>query len=260
MHTYTTEAKLLFIDKLPNDIHLVLSAGIITAVSCAMLELFDDYIQAMEYTDRLNHFFSFYATFCFIILGEWIASVVRTKKAGESYFKNTVIYKFLELIFKISTKLFKRLKKEFGYKPASFKIRIVLAFVIYIIINAVFVTLFFVDMYEVFTHGFFIVTAPIMSVIFNGFVCYQIARYVNNLDKIIIASQKNENVEFGSKKVDSSLIKLAENLENSNKNLKSDENIIVLNSSGLENYFNKLSEVENPGSVKDKVEKEDEEE
>ena len=39
-----------------------------------------------------------------------------------------------------------------------------------------------------------------------------------------------------------------------------DEEIYPLNSSGLENYFNKLSEVENPGSVKDKVEKEDEEE
>ncbi len=213
------KAKLFFIDKLPNDIHLVLSAGIITAFSYALVELFDDYIQVMEYTDRLNHFFSFYATFCFIILGEWIASVVRTKKAGESYFKNTVIYKFLELIFKISTKLFKKLKKEFGYKPTSFKIRIVLAFIIYIIINAIFVTLFIVDVYEVFTRGFFVIISPIMFVIFNGFVCYQIARYINNLDKIIVASGKNEDVDFENKKVDSSLIKLAENLENSNKNL-----------------------------------------
>ena len=38
-----------------------------------------------------------------------------------------------------------------------------------------------------------------------------------------------------------------------------DEEIYPLNSSGLENYFNKLSEVENPSNVKDKVEKEDEE-
>lgn len=211
------KAKLLFIDKLPNDIHLVLSVGIITAVSYAMLELFDDYIQAMEYTDRLNHFFSFYATFCFIILGEWIASVVRTKKAGESYFKNTVIYKFLKLIFKISTKLFKKLKKEFGYKPTSFKIRIVLAFVIYVIVNIALVALFFADMG--YGYGFFIITTPIVFVIFNGFVCYQMARYVNNLDKIIVASGKNEDVDFENKKVDSSLTKLAENLKNSNQNL-----------------------------------------
>ena len=211
------KAKLLFIDKLPNDIHLVLSVGIITAVSYAMLELFDVYIQAMEYTDRLNHFFSFYATFCFIILGEWIASVVRTKKAGESYFKNTVIYKFLKLIFKISTKLFKKLKKEFGYKPTSFKIRIVLAFVIYVIVNIALVALFFADMG--YGYGFFIITTPIVFVIFNGFVCYQMARYVNNLDKIIVASGKNEDVDFENKKVDSSLTKLAENLKNSNQNL-----------------------------------------
>ena len=211
------KTKLLFIDKLPNDIHLVLSVGIITAVSYAMLELFDIYIQAMEYTDRLNHFFSFYATFCFIILGEWIASVVRTKKAGESYFKNTVIYKFLKLIFKISTKLFKKLKKEFGYKPTSFKIRIVLAFVIYVIVNIALVALFFADMG--YGYGFFIITTPIVFVIFNGFVCYQMARYVNNLDKIIVASGKNEDVDFENKKVDSSLTKLAENLKNSNQNL-----------------------------------------
>ena len=213
------KAKLLFIDKLPNDIHLVLSAGIITAVSYAMLELFDVYIQAMEYTDRLNHFFSFYATFCFIILGEWIASVVRTKKAGESYFKNTIIYKLFDLIIRFSLRLFKKLKKEFRYKPKTFKIKFIAVFFAYLLINTVLAALFFTDMYCVFTRGFFVVVSPIIALIFNGFVCYEIAKYVNNLDKIIVASGKNENIDFGGKKVDSSLVILAENLKNSNKNL-----------------------------------------
>lgn len=211
------KAKLFFIDKIPNDIHLLLTAGIILAFSGALFTLYDNFFEYLEYTDKINHFISFYATVCFIILGEWLASVVRTKKAGKSYFKNTLIYKFFDFIIRIGHKLFKKLKNEFRYKPTSFKIRIVLAFIIYIIINTVLVALFFSDVS--YGYGFFIITTPILFVVFNGFVCYQIARYVNNLDKIIVASGKNENVDFSGKKVDSSLIALAENLENSNKNL-----------------------------------------
>ena len=213
------KAEMIFIDKLPNDLHLLLSGGIIAAFTCAILNVFESSMDAMAYTNKLNLFITFYSSLCFVVLAEWIASVVRIKKAGESYFKNTIIYKLFDLIIRFSLRLFKKLKKEFRYKPKTFKIKFIAVFFAYLLINTVLAALFFTDMYCVLADGFFVVVSPIIALIFNGFVCYEITKYVNNLDKIIVASGKNENIDFGGKKVDYSLVVLAENLKNSNKNL-----------------------------------------
>ena len=56
-------------------------------------------------------------------------------------------------------------------------------------------------------------------VVFDLVVAYFVIKYINNLDKIIVASGEHKTVEFTDKHVEKSLQTLAKNLENSNEAL-----------------------------------------
>ena len=201
------KTELYFIDKLPNDIHLVLSGGLVAMFGGAIGFLLIDFVENHGLNTYLFRYAFFAGVLVMALLTEWFGGIVRQKKCGESVLKNTLIYKFFSLVFKGCRRLF----KMFRYKPKAFKIQVVFMFIAYALINLGLMLL---------CH-YLIVLIPVVPV-FNIAVVYCLAKYVKNLDEIIIASGENKDVSFDDKrKVANSLLTLADNLSNSNAQLES---------------------------------------
>ena len=195
-----------FIDKLPNDIHTLLSLGIVALFGGTVGFLLIDYIENYGLVANLFTYVFFAAIFVLAILTEWLGSLVRQGKCKESVIKNTLIYKILRLVFKFCRKVF----KMFKYKPKAFKIQVIFLFIVYAFINLGLVLL---------SH-YFVIFIPTIPV-FNIAVAYFLARYVKNLDKIIVASGEGKDVVFNDRrKVANSLLALADNLSSSNAQLE----------------------------------------
>ena len=149
---------------------------------------------------------------CLAVITEWLSSIVRTKKAGESYFKNTVIYK----LFKGIAKLLRKLIKVFEYKPKAFKLRFIILFAGYIFANVLIVSFAVACTYW---GPILAIIVAIFCLIFNVGICYLLVDYINNLDRIIVASSENENVVFKRTDIPKSLKILANNLTVKNEAL-----------------------------------------
>ena len=198
--------EIYFIDKLPNDIHTVLSIGLVALFGGTVGFLLIDFIENYGLTTNLFIYVFFAAVFVLAILTEWLGSLVRQKKCGESICRNSLIYKLFRLIFRLCHKIF----KMFKYKPKAFKIQVIFLFIAYAFINLGLMLL---------CH-YLLVLIPVVPV-FNIAVVYFLARYVKNLDKIIVASGEGKDVVFDDRrKVANSLLTLADNLSSSNAQLE----------------------------------------
>ena len=216
------KAKLAFIDKLPTDLHLAAIVGLYIFLYICMHDVLDfgtEYFDSFMFTRDFLVIISCAFVLLFMIFTEWISSVVRIKKAGESLIKKSLIYMILYKICCGIAYIFRKLKKLFEYKPKVFKWQVTLCCALFFLINA-FICLF-ISFAEWFTgfDGVFMFTFGAIIIVFDLIVCYFVIKYINNLDKIIVASGKHENVVFDGKKVDKSLVTLAKNLENSNEAL-----------------------------------------
>lgn len=209
--------RLSVIEKIPNDLHLLLSCGVIIGLTAGFLFLItlvvnDNPIYSFFLSDTESLIVYIYVILVFGLLTELLSSVVRTKKAGESYLKNTLIYK----AFSVIKKIFVKFIKVFAYKPKAVKLRFTLLFAGYFTVNIllwVLVVLFFV--FEPLLGVF----PLIVLFIYNALICYLLVDYVNNLDKIIVASSNRENAELNISGAPRSLKILSDNLSDKNKNL-----------------------------------------
>lgn len=207
----STKPELYFIDKLPNDIHTILSLGLIALFGGTVGYLLIDFIEDYGLDSQLYRYVFCSSIPILAVLTEWLGSLVRQGKCGESIFKNSLIYKLFRLIFKTCRKVF----KMFKYKPKAFKIQVIFLFIAFLLVNLILGILTIVAWDNI---G--ILFIPV-ALVFNTTVAYCLARYVKNLDKIIVASGEGKDVAFEDKrKVASSLLTLADNLSNSNAQLE----------------------------------------
>ena len=216
-HSGEDKARICFVDKIPNDIHFLLSFGVIATVITVfcMLVTYDLSIEFWycALLSRLEALLPLVALLLiFAFFTEWLASVVRIKRAGMKYFKNTVICKVFELIKKIILKLVKFL----GYKPKAVKIRFVFIFALYLLINLALLIL----------GGLFIWDFPPVTIFvvfgilaFNIVVGYFVGEYINTLDKIIVASSENKDINLNEYTLPRSLKILSDNLSVKNKSI-----------------------------------------
>ena len=209
--------KTYFIDKIPNDIHFLLSFGIIAGLTFGIVTLWlYEFSGVFLYSTLLLEWealLSFtYIGLVFCVFTEWLSSVIRIKRAGRKYFKNTLIYK----VFRLIKKIILRLVKSFGYKPKAVKIRFAVIFALYFLVNAALIIIGFVFLWDFPLATIFIAFA---IVAFNIVVGYFTGEYVNTLDKIIVASSECEDVVFVDYSTPRSLKMLADNLSVKNKSI-----------------------------------------
>ncbi len=205
-----------FIEKIPNDVHLLLSVGVIVGIIGLYFYLFEPSLFYVDSVFVPNSDFvtatCVFACGCFIIFTEWLASVIRIKKAGESYFKNTLIYKVLCLIKKLVLALVNCL----SYKPKAVKLRTGILFALYLLVN--FALVFFGVAFAFDLPALSVIFA-FLIIAFNIVVGYFVIEYVNTLDKIIVASSEHEDINLNEFNTPRSLKILSNNLSDKNKSI-----------------------------------------
>ncbi len=211
------DKKLCFIDRVPNDLHFLISACIIAFLSIIIYNLFadsvlDEYIYSILLFDWVVIFPIAYLVLVYAVFTEWLSSVIRIKRAGYSYFKNTLIFKAIMLLIKI----IKSLAKCLSYKPKAAKIRFSIIIALYLIINAFIGGIGLALLWDFSPLTIFFAVA---LVVFNVVAGYFAIEYVNTLDKIIVASSKRENFILKDDAAPASLKMLADNLSDKNKSI-----------------------------------------
>lgn len=209
--------KLCFIDKIPNDLHFALSIGLVIALSVLVFNLYaytvlGEYVYSILLFDWVILVPFAYIIAVYTIFTEWLSSVIRIKRAGHSYFKNTLIYKAIMLLIKI----IKSLAKCLSYKPKAAKIRFSIIIALYLIINAFIGGIGLALLWDFSPLTIFFAVA---LVVFNVVAGYFAIEYVNTLDKIIVASSKREKIILKDGAAPASLKMLADNLSDKNKSI-----------------------------------------
>lgn len=172
-------------DKLPNDLHFVLSwvlgfaAGTGAVVACSYAigpstdEIFFPALGALL------------SAVVYAIAMEWINSVAKGYKAGRPYFRSTLLAKLFIAWHKGNKKLFGALRRIYFAKLNSLSKKVRWFAFFYLAVNAV-LALFTFERIGV---------ALFLLILFNVVCLILVWRYVISLDKIITAAQKAHDGE-----------------------------------------------------------------
>ncbi len=190
---------LSFIDKIPGDIHTVISGGIVAAI-CYAFYLLADYAVIREETEVLLYakkwvylVFGSALAALWLVLAEWLCSLARIKKHSGLWVKTFIIYKALAWLFKKIKKFFSLAGGIIKYKPGCFgknKYRIFLAAVLLFNIISVLLAVNFR------TWPLWACCLAVMDI-----CAFCTARIFKDLDKVIVAAQKRTCAEFGGERV-----------------------------------------------------------
>lgn len=230
------------IDKVPYDIHMAVTGGLVTL--CVMG--FGMYI--VNYFDYLylNVPDAYYDTpmfllkkpwyplvadaltvLAYLLTAEFFTSLARGIKAKTNIFKNTFIYMFCAFIVKMVVKFFKALKKFIKgivYKPKHFDRKTTAAIVLYTLFNIVSALLVVLTFNSyIFVDGFFIfgILYGLGVLALDGYIVYLVMKYLKELDKIITAVEKGEPTGDNTENLPNSLKILANSYDIANANLQS---------------------------------------
>lgn len=190
---------LSFIDKIPGDIHTVISGGIVAAI-CYAFYLLADYAVIREEAEVLLYakkwvylVFGSALAALWLVLAEWLCSLARIKKHSGLWVKTFIIYKALAWLFKKIKKFFSLAGGIIKYKPGCFgknKYRIFLAAVLLFNIISVLLAVNFR------TWPLWACCLAVMDI-----CAFCTARIFKDLDKVIVAAQKRTCAEFGGERV-----------------------------------------------------------
>lgn len=214
------------IDKLPTDLHFILSFGCITGLTVLAGWLGILSLESNAYYNLLLTYMpwvlSALITFSYMFFIEWLASVVRIKKAGQMFFAKMLLAKLIFLIGRLFKKLWKNAKKVanlFKYKPKKMQRTVILIICGYVLGNLLFA--FFTMLAQMFFYeeGAALICV-VLAIIYNGVCLYFMLKYFKNLDKIIDASCRHEPADFEGERLPESLYLLASNLTNTNEALQ----------------------------------------
>lgn len=228
------------IDKLPYDIHLAVSGGLVTLCIIGFFVYISNYFDYLYLYDPGMHFETpigllkkpYYplipnalTVLAYLFTAEFFTSLARGIKAKTNIFKNTFIYIFCAFIVKMVVKFFKALKKLIKgivYKPKHFDRKTTAAIVLYTLFNIISV-LFVILSYNVGIGTIaFLGTIYALGVLaLDGYIIYLVMKYLKSLDNIITAVENGEPTSDNAENLPNSLKILANSYDIANANLQS---------------------------------------
>lgn len=234
------EKHLAPIDKVPYDIHLAVSGGLVTLCIIGFFVYISNYFDYLYLYDPGMHFETpigllkkpYYplipnalTVLAYLFTAEFFTSLARGIKAKTNIFKNTFIYIFCAFIVKIVVKFFKALKKFIKgivYKPKHFDRKTTAAIVLYTLFNIISV-LFVILSYNVGIGTIaFLGTIYALGVLaLDGYIIYLVMKYLKSLDNIITAVENGEPTSDNAENLPNSLKILANSYDIANANLQS---------------------------------------
>lgn len=234
------EKHLAPIDKIPYDIHLAVSGGLVTLCIIGFFVYISNYFDYLYLYDPGMHFETpigllkkpYYplipnalTVLAYLFTAEFFTSLARGIKAKTNIFKNTFIYMFCAFIVKMVVKFFKALKtfiKGIVYNPKHFDRKTTAAIVLYTLFNIISV-LFVILSYNVGIGTIaFLGTIYALGVLaLDGYIVYLVMKYLKELDKIITAVENGEPTNDNAENLPNSLRILANSYDIANANLQS---------------------------------------
>lgn len=236
------EKHLAPIDKVPYDIHLAVSGGLVTLCIIGFFVYISNYFDYLYLYDPGMHFETpigllkkpYYplipnalTVLAYLFTAEFFTSLARGIKAKTNIFKNTFIYIFCAFIVKMVVKFFKALKKFIKgivYKPKHFDRKTTAAIVLYTLFNIVSALLVVLTFNSyIFVDGFFIfgILYGLGVLALDGYIVYLVMKYLKELDKIITAVENGEPTSDNAENLPNSLKILANSYDIANANLQS---------------------------------------
>ena len=224
-------AKLFIYDFVPFELGLSVVGAIITGLVFATVEILDE-TGANEITITAVYAVMAVAVLSWICLFMFCSSnarYFRSDKKARTHFLAywlflgvcKVILAFWHGIVFVAQKLSNAVKKIFGavaYKPKKFKRNVILLLILLAVMNIAFLSVI-VSAVVYREHVLFIIFFFPLAVI-DGFVLYRVCKYIKNLDEIIDASSRHEDILTPLEKLDNSLRVLALNMKYSNSQLQ----------------------------------------
>lgn len=228
------------IDKLPYDIHLAVSGGLVTLCIIGFFVYISNYFDYLYLYDPGMHFKTpigllkkpYYplipnalTVLAYLFTAEFFTSLARGIKAKTNIFKNTFIYIFCAFIVKMVVKFFKALKKFIKgivYKPKHFDRKTTAAIVLYTLFNIISVLLVFLLISI--SEGISIFCAVVYALgvlALDGYIVYLVMKYLKELDKIITAVENGEPTSDNTDNLPNNLKILANSYDIANANLQS---------------------------------------
>lgn len=207
------------IDKIPNDIHFILSAVLIAVfVSIAILSGWESVARWLSYIRRQvidSNIISRWlqvgscasASLIYLSLLELCTSIARQVKAKTGYWKNTLIVKFVKSCIVNPIKKYKELK---SFEPKAFEKRLISLCIAYFAIN---ILLFIPIIVGIVSRALFVsILGAFILVGMNVASAVFVIQYIVNLDKIIYATQTRTIPQVDYNKLPKSLKLLVDSL------------------------------------------------
>ncbi len=211
------EISLSWVDKIPTDIHFVVSAalsffcvsGAFVLVNAVWDDLFSgDYTQVMSYLMILGC--AMLLALFIAVLTEWSMHVSRFYKARKPFFRNSVCGKAVLFTVKIIKGIINAVRRVISFSPKKIKKKAFLIALVYLFLNTVGIFLLTIS-YD----GAFFITMLFIAFI-NVVTLTIIWKYLIALDEIAVAAEKGKNGEapekIASEKFPEPMKSIAENL------------------------------------------------
>ena len=222
----TDDIKTAFIDRLPGDIHTVLSGGVITLLVFATFAVFHELgydIYSSELFIRwIPILLGALCAAVWAVFFEWVLSIARVKKANQPWFLKFITVRIILAVFAILKKLFKKIvgffkKSSLKYKPNHIRRRFFVLTCAYVVFNFIMIFIYSANIEYgndgwAFIDFLLILAVNIAVLIFAG-------RYLKNLDKIISAAKERKIISFYGEKIPPSLETLNECLKVTNEEM-----------------------------------------
>lgn len=243
------ELTLTFIDKIPCDLHLVLSVFADFWVGFAAVGLvclkyeqivgdYDTWAILEEITADSQLFtvsLSAIVAVFILIIAELLTSFARRIKTKSPVFRYTLIFFILNAVFKLIKFICRQLVKLFGkvrkwfkmiiFKPQKLNRGMSVLAVLYTVANIVLLTLsgfvFCICIYDGDEAVFFFTLLTFIAVLVgNGYVLYRVSKYMRSLDTIIDKAEKHEAFDMKPEEIPSSLQPLVDAFDETNTQLQ----------------------------------------
>ncbi len=214
--------KLAFIDKVPSDLHIAVSAGLIVLGLWGLVQTFDGVgylVFSYDLEQRLMLYLGLGAVaIIWLLFIEAVSSFIRVCKSEKPLYKNLMllwcvnylIYIPCRWLLKKTKKLIGKFIKLFTYKPNNFK-RILIRYLnVYFCVN----TMIFFIMAFAAGDGYpgVVFAAGFIALLYNTAIVVYVARYAVLLDKIITAAHNRTEPQVNYEKLPQSLKILADSI------------------------------------------------
>lgn len=217
--------RLNFFDRLPTDIVFILSWAVIIALDCLAVGAFLLFIFGNGYSFSASpaSFFnslrfspvSKYVCFTALLLGwlvfaGWLASVVRIKKSGRSWFRCLALIMALSWIFRKIGNVAKKLFNVLRYKPGKFSFNVLIIAFLWFVADAILALIIIGLACGGMEGGAIALT--LFTLALNAFGVWMVLDYIRKLDTVIRAASERSKITESTDKYPVSLKTLSDSV------------------------------------------------